>query len=324
MKARILVAVTAGLMAAVVLAAPSNRSARAKARSSNASQTAVNPYRRSPYVGALAFDFETGRTLFADRANVRAYPASVTKLMTAFLVLDDVKSGKVRLSDPVTASPTVTRLDVHLRQPSCTGLKPGAQMTVDELLKALMVNSANDAAIFLAEKCSGTWQDFVVRMNEKAKALGMTQTAYYNPNGLPPQNNAKDRKFNVSTCEDLAKLARALLEEHPGILKYTSLKTWKPTCLGRPLTDAKGNQITWVNHNNVMVKDKLKVINPDGTEATDGLKTGYIDAGGSSVILTGKRNGRRVVVIVLGSATRDERNEASRRLLADALDATSL
>ena len=196
-------------------------------------------------------------------------------------------------------------------------------MTVDELLKALMVNSANDAAIFLAERCCGSREAFVAKMNEKARALGMTQTAYYNPNGLPPAPTAKERKFNVSTCNDLAKLARGLLRDHPGILRYTSLKVWKPTCVGKPLTDAKGNQITWVNHNNVMVKNKLKVINPDGSEAADGLKTGYIDAGGSAVILTGTRKGRRAVVIVLGSASAAERDENARRMLTDALDSFS-
>ena len=311
------------LALAAALASPA---ATARPQVSGAVRTAyVNPYRRSPYVGALSMDARTGRVLSADRADARAYPASVTKLMTAFIVLDDVAAGKVSLSDPVVASPTTTKADVWLRQPSCTGLKPGSKMTVDELLKALMVNSANDAAIFLAERCSGTTAAFVDRMNAKAASLGMADTAYYNPNGLPPPPTAKERKFNVSTCYDLAKLARALLSEHPEILKYTSLKTWHPTCLGVPITDAKsGKPITWVNHNNVMVKDKLKVFNPDGKEASDGLKTGYIDAGGSSVILTGVRNGRRAIVVVLGSASSKERDEAARNLLSDALDSFSL
>ncbi len=278
-------------------------------------------YRKSPYVGALVTDADSGRVLFSDRADEIAYPASVTKLMTAFLVLDDVSAGRFALTDAVTVSPTRTKEDVHLRQASCTGLRAGAKMTVEELLKALLVNSANDAAIFLAEKCEGSWQAFVERMNAKARELGMSKTEYYNPNGLPPAPTARVKKFNRSTCADQAKLARALVKAHPGVLAYTSLKTWRPTCLGKPLTDRKGAPITWVNHNNVMVKDALKVINPDGTEAADGLKTGYIDAGGSSVVLTGKRNGHRVLVVVLGSASAKERDEKARLLLADALDA---
>ena len=318
------------LTALVLLVSSGAEAARTPVRSRPAPRPAVvarpaapapvNPYRQSPYVGALVLDADTGKVLFSDKADAKAYPASVTKLMTAFIVLDEVKAGRIRLSDPVTASPTMTKEDVHLRQPSCTGLRTGAQMTVDELLKALMVNSANDAAIFLAEKCSGSRAAFVERMNRKALSLGMTGTGYFNPNGLPPYQGAKERKFNYSTCNDQAKLALALLRTHPEILRYTSLKVWKPTCLGVPLTDAKGNQVTWVNHNNVMVKNVYKVMNLDGTEAADGLKTGYIDAGGSSVVLTGKRNGRRAVVIVLGSSSAKERDEKARHLLADALD----
>ena len=173
-------------------AASSRAAAKAPAKTSaKASAQDQNPYRRSPYVGALVFDAASGQILFSDRADARAYPASVTKLMTAYLVLDEVKAGRVRLTDVVAASPTATREDVWLRQPSCTGLRTGAQMTVDELLKALMVNSANDAAIFLAERCCGSREAFVAKMNEKARALGMTQTAYYNPNGLPPAPTAR-------------------------------------------------------------------------------------------------------------------------------------
>lgn len=311
-------------------ARPTARSSQAKRPATTAKATTpVNPHRRSPYVGALVIDATDGRVLVSDRAEVEAYPASVTKLMTAFLVLDDVTSGKLRLSDPVTVSPVTSATDRWLRQPSNTGLPAGAQMTVDELLRALMVHSANDAAIFLAEKCSGSWPAFVERMNAKARQLGMTKTAYYNPNGLPPAPGAKERRFNVSTCVDQAKLARALLKDHPNILTYTSLKTWRPTCLGQPMmvtdprTKTKVPCGAWINHNNVMVKDKLKVINTDGTEAVDGLKTGYIDAGGSSVVITGHNHDRRVIVVVLGSASAAERDAAARGFLTDALGALS-
>lgn len=271
-------------------------------------------HRRSPYVGAISVAAETGKVLFEDRADEEAYPASVTKLMTAFLVLDDVRDGKFALSDRVEASPVRTKLDRHLRQPSCIGLKAGESMTVDDLLLAMLVHSANDAAIFLAEKSAGTTEAFVVRMNAKAKTLGMERTRYYNPNGLPPPSWAKERSFNVSTCRDLVKLARALLKEHPEILKYTSVKVCD-------LTLPNGLPFKRVNHNNVMVKDKLKVINPDGTEAADGLKTGYIDAGGSSLVLTGTRKGRRAIVVVLGSASSKERDKNAHNLLSDALSA---
>lgn len=273
-------------------------------------------YRRSPYVGVISVDADTGRVLFAGNIDTPAYPASVTKLMTAFLVLDDVKAGRLSLADQVVASPTKTRRDVHLRQPSAIGLKPGQSVSVDTMLKAIMVKSANDAAVFLAEKCSGSMEAFVARMNEKARSLGMTSTRFYNPNGLPPYKRSQTDDFNVSTCRDLAKMARALIRTHPEILKYTSLKVCE---LNLPMQGA----VRFVNHNNVMVKDKLKVINPDGSEAADGLKTGYIDAGGSSVVITGRRGDKRAIVVVLGSDSAAERDDAAREKLRDALDALS-
>ena len=298
--------------------APSTRQAAARpAAKKPAAAPVQSRYRKSPYVGALSIDAVSGRTLFADNADVEAYPASITKLMTAFIVLDEVSAGRLKLTDQVTASPTHSRLDVHLRQPSCIGLKAGESMSVDDLLRVMLVHSANDAAVFLAEKCSGSVDAFVHRMNAKAKALGMASTKFYNPNGLPPPRSAKERNFNVSTCRDLALLARAILAEHSNMLRYTSIKTYEAT-----LPDGKKQR--FVNHNNVMVKDRLKVRNPDGSEAADGLKTGYIDAGGSSVVLTGKRGNRRAIVIVLGSTSAAERDAKAAALLEDALDALSL
>ena len=334
MKKTACIALAAALAAALapydMAAAPTRRAASRPAASPAAKSTAAKPaaakpaatpvqtrYRKSPYVGALSLDAVSGRTLFADNADVEAYPASITKLMTAFIVLDEVSAGRLKLTDQVTASPTRSRLDVHLRQPSCIGLKAGESMSVDDLLRVMLVHSANDAAVFLAEKCSGSVDAFVHRMNAKAKSLGMTSTKFYNPNGLPPPRNAKERNFNVSTCKDLALLARAILAEHSNILRYTSIKTYEATL-------PNGNKQRFVNHNNVMVKDRLKVRNPDGSEAADGLKTGYIDAGGSSVVLTGKRGGKRAIVVVLGSTSAAERDAKAAALLEDALDTLSL
>jgi len=291
--------------------------AQAKSSAQGESRPPQTQFRRSPYVGAIAVDASTGKVLFSRNTNAPAYPASITKLMTAFLVLDDVKAGRISLSDKVVASPTRTKLDVHLRQASHIGLKPGDSMSVDKLLELMLVHSANDAAVFLAEKCSGSMEAFVARMNAKARTLGMVSTCFYNPNGLPPMASDKERKFNVSTCSDLVLLARALLSEHPDILKYTSIKVASAEY-------PAGKQLRFVNHNNVMVKDKLKVINPDGSEAVDGLKTGFIEAGGSSVLLTGRRGGRRAIVVVLGSYSKYERDDAAAELLEDALDAISL
>ena len=275
-------------------------------------------HRGSPYVGALAADAKTGRILFEENADAEAYPASVTKLMTLLLVLEDVEAGKYALEDSVTATEDATRLS----EASWVDFRPGEKMTVDDLLTALMVKSANDAAVALGVNSAGSFDAFVARMNARAAELGMTHTKYYNPNGLPPVSHANNRvrkypwkSFNVSTCRDQMKLALELVKK-PQTFKYTSQKV-------AAVTDGRGQKLTFVNHNNVMVKNKQKVINPDGSEAVDGLKTGYIDAGGSSVVLTGKRGSARAVVVVLGSNTARERDDSASRLLSDALSALS-
>ncbi|MBR1921446.1 MAG: D-alanyl-D-alanine carboxypeptidase, partial [Kiritimatiellae bacterium] len=259
-------------------------------------------------------------------------PASVTKLMTLFLVLEDVHAGKYALDARAVATPDVNRCEA-----SWVGIRPGESMTVRDLCLALMVESANDAAIVLAVHSAGSLDAFVARMNARAAELGMTRTRYYNPNGLPP--NAKRRypwkSFNVSTANDQLRLALALLKL-PETLEFTSVKTcdlvktaggYRTSVTRRVNTPlrrtvlAPDEKIVMAlrNHNNVMVKDKQKIFNPDGTEAVDGLKTGYIDAGGSSVVITGSRGGRRAVAVVLGSSSAAERDEHAARLVSDAL-----
>ena len=254
--------------------------------------------------------------LFQANADSAAYPASVTKLMTLLLVLEDVEAGKYDFSTSIVATDEATRLS----EPSWLDLRPGQSMTVDDLLTALMVKSANDAAIALGVHSAGSFDAFVARMNARAKELGMTRTRYYNPNGLPPVSRDGNKvrrypwkEFNVSTCSDQLKLALELVKR-PQVFRYTSQKI-------ASVTDGSGQKQEFVNHNNLMVKNRQKVFNPDGTEAVDGLKTGYIDAGGSSIILTGKRGDSRAIVIVLGSASAKERDESAGRLLLDALDA---
>ncbi len=276
-----------------------------------AQPAAESPWRRTPYVGALAAD-EKGRVLFSANADQLARPASVTKLMTALLVLEDVAAGRYGFGDSVTPSAVV-----YKSEPSSMDLKPGVAVTVEQLLSGLMVRSANDSALALAEWSAkhdgspdgekGAVSRFVARMNARAAALGMTKTKYFNPNGLPPNKKFDTTDFNVTTCSDQLKLALALTER-PEIFRFTSLKTW-----------TMPNGQVAVNHNNVMVKDKLKIKGPDGKESVDGFKTGYINAGGSSVVLTGTRNGRRAFVIVLGSASAAMRDEQARNLMSDAL-----
>ncbi len=273
-------------------------------------------FRKTPYVGAIAVDVQTGRVLFERNADQVARPASVTKLMTLLLCLEDMHAMKYDVTTRVTASVRCSQ-----EKPSSVGLKAGQTMTVDDLLMSIMVKSANDAAVLLAENSTarnagreirpGDLQAFVVRMNNKAKELGMANTHYETPNGYPPKPGSK-RPFDTSTARDLVKLARAVLR-YPEIFRYTKTKL-------TTVTDGAGNPLKMVNHNNILVKDKQKILNEKGESEVDGLKTGYIDAGGSSIVLTGQRNGKRAVVIVLGSQTSKLRDSAARQLMVEALD----
>ena len=281
-----------------------------------AAQPIQSQFRRSPYVGAIAADAATGRIIFSDNADRKAYPASVTKLMTALLVLEDVEQGKYKLTDRATASVRAT-----FEQPSGVGIKPGQSMTIDDLLMALMVKSANDAAVVLAEHAAdGDLLKFIARMNARAKELGMASTQYDSPNGLPPYDAKRRPKkwrngYDSSTAADVLKLAREVVK-HQKIFKYTSTKI-------ATVTDGAGQPLKAVNHNNILVKDKQKILNEKGESEVDGLKTGYIDAGGSSIALTGVRNGRRALVVVLGSSTTKERDQYARTLMVRALEAVA-
>ena len=299
-----------------------------------ASAAKSSSHRRDPYVGAITADAASGRVIAADHETEEAYPASVTKLMTAFLVLEDVAAGRYSLTNMVVATPAV-----YMSEASWVGLKAGERMSVRDLMYAMLVESANDAAIALGVNSAGSFDAFVAKMNARAAELGMTRTRYYNPNGLPPNPGKRYpwKNFNVSTAADQLRLALEVVKL-PEIFEFTSVKTCDlvktpygyrvnvTRAVNRPQRTtrlARGETIvkTLKNHNNIMVKDKLKILNADGSETVDGLKTGYIDAGGSSIVLTGTRAGKRAVVVVLGSASADIREANAKRLLADALGA---
>ena len=299
-----------------------------------ASAAKTSSHRRDPYVGAIAADAASGRVITSDHEAEEAYPASVTKLMTAFLVLEDVAAGRYSLTNMVVATPAV-----YMSEASWVGLKAGERMSVRDLMYAMLVESANDAAIALGVNSAGSFDAFVAKMNARAADLGMTRTRYYNPNGLPPNSRKRYpwKNFNVSTAADQLRLALEVVKL-PKIFEFTSVKTCDlvktpygyrinvTRAVNRPQRTtrlARGETIvkTLKNHNRIMREDKLKLFNPDGSETVDGLKTGYIDAGGSSIVLTGTRAGKRAVVVVLGSASADIREANAKRLLAYALGA---
>lgn len=278
----------------------------------------------APYRGAIAIDADTGRVLFSDNMRRLAYPASVTKLMTFLLVLEDMQAGLYGPNDRAEASALAASME-----PSKVDLRPGQSMTIDDLLLCIMVKSANDAAEVLAEHSalrhrrrrgaptvnvppSELCAEFVERMNRRARELGMRDTRYASPNGLPPPGGSK-RGFDVSTAADLVELGKVVVRM-PKALSYTK----RPWC---KVTDGSGKPLLLAAHNYFLPGTKDK----DGLGAPvpgcDGLKTGYTAASGSSIMLTASRNGRRVIVVVLGSAGRHNREKAAGAILRDALDA---
>lgn len=282
----------------------------------------------TPYRGAIAVDADNGRVLFADNVDRTGYPASCTKIMTFLLVMEDVAAGRYSVSDRAVASAYAASME-----PSSVGLMAGQSMTIDDLLYSLMVKSANDAAIVLAEYsayrlrgrkappqssiASAELVDaFVSRMNRRARELDMRSTRYASPNGLPPGPGIRGKDFDVSTARDLSRLARAVAAT-PGALRYCSPAS-------KAVVDGKGEKLLLQNHN-YFVKGN---VDPkrccESLPECDGLKTGYTQASGSSIVLTAKRRGRRVVVVVLGSSSRAGREAAADALVRDALASVSL
>jgi D-alanyl-D-alanine carboxypeptidase (penicillin-binding protein 5/6) len=244
---------------------------------------------REPYTGAIVVDAGSGEVLFEDRADETCYPASVIKLMDLLLVLEDVERGAARLSDPVIATAEAARMggsQVYLREHE--------SFSADEMLYALMVQSANDAAVALALWRAGSKEAFVERMNRRAAELGMEHTRFASVHGLPP---GKGQQPDVSTARDLARLGRALVAR-PDVLRYTSTEV-------RMFRDGS---FEMRNHNHLL-----------GQGGCDGLKTGYFKAAGYSILATAAREDRRVVAAVVGCVSRDTRDRTAARLLAEGL-----
>lgn len=250
---------------------------------------------RDPYVAALAVDADSGRVFFSKNADAPAWPASVLKIMTMAVVLDQVARGRISLDEMVQ----VTREAASMGG-SQVYLDPKEQFSVEDLLYALMVQSANDAAVALAIHVAGSKAAFVQMMNDKAEQLGMTGSKFYSVHGLPP---GKGQNVDVTTANDLALLSRSLVKD-PLVLKFTSVKE----------RDFRGGEFIMRNHNKLLGQ----------VNGCDGLKTGYFKAAGFSIVATAAHDGHRVISIVLGSRDRRVRDTRARELLQQGFAAIRL
>ncbi len=215
----------------------------------------------------LVIEAETGKVLFAQNAGHPWYPASVTKLMTAYVTLHAVKEGRVSLDQPLTVSANAVA-----QSPVKMGFAAGTQVTVDNALKMLMVKSANDIAVVLAEGVGGSIEGFADQMNWQARRLGMMQSSFVNPNGLPADDQ-------ITSARDLAILARALIREFPEYDYY-----WH-------LPGIRMGKMVQRNYNTLIGR----------YPGADGMKTGFICAAGFNLVASATRDGRRLIAVVLGA-----------------------
>ena len=239
---------------------------------------------------SIVIDAASGRVLSAVDPDEPRRPASLAKVMTAFLVFDAVAEGRARLSDTLVISPNAAAAP-----PSKIGLPPGTRITLEQALLAIITKSANDVAVAIAEHFAGSEPAFARLMTLKARSIGMRETVFRNASGLP------DRE-QVTTARDMATLGRRIILDHPGFYRYFATEQFR----------FRGK--VHRNHN-------LRLLT--GYEGTDGIKTGFIRESGFNVLVSAERDGRRVVAAVFGGATAEERDRHVASLLDDAFGGTA-
>lgn len=239
-----------------------------------------------PYASAFVIDADTGETLFSKNPDLPVYPASTLKLMVLLVILDQIEQGRLQLDEMVQVT-----VEAYKMGGSQVYLDPKEQFPLEELLYALMIQSANDAAVALASHVAGSKDAFVALMNEKANELGMKNTMFHSVHGLPP---AKGQKVDVTTARDFAILSRHL-SKLPEVYKYTGTK----------VRDFRDGEFIMRTHNHLL----------DKVIGCDGFKTGYFTKAGFSISATAQRNGVRLIAIVMGSKNRKVRDAQAIALL---------
>lgn len=246
--------------------------------------TAARPRRAKPlekYRSAMVMDADTGQILYAENADRPVPPASVTKVLSLYLVYEALSEGSVHVQDKIRISKKAWRT-----KGSRMFLEPGSEATLEELIKGVCVVSANDASVALAEYIAGDTDKFVDRMNAKARQLGMFHSRFRNPHGLPA-------KGQVTTARDIAILSRDYLRRFPQSLQVHSTQS---------LTY---HNITQHNHNLLLTR----------YPGTDGIKTGFVHAAGYNLAATAVQGNTRLIAVVLGSRTPGIRLRETIRLL---------
>lgn len=248
---------------------------------------AAAPQAHAEKYASIVVDMDTGEVLHSRHADALRYPASLTKVMTLYMVFDELEAGRMTLDQRLSVSRNAANAS-----PSKLGLRPGSTIRVSDAINALITKSANDAAVVIAENIGGSESRFAQLMTTKAATLGLTSTTFRNASGLP---NSLQR----STARDMAILAEAVMRDHAGYYHYFSEQKF-----------AYGGR-TYKNHNELLGKVK----------GVDGIKTGYTRASGFNLMASAHRDGRRVIAVMLGGQTSKSRNAHVEQLIEAAFDA---
>jgi D-alanyl-D-alanine carboxypeptidase len=242
-----------------------------------------------PNYSAIVVDANSGNVLHAASPDAIRHPASLTKIMTLFMLFERLEAGTITLE-------TRLRVSEHASEQSPTklGLSEGTTISVEDAIKGMITRSANDAAVVVAENLAVSEEEFARQMTRKARALGMTRTVYRNASGLPDSEQ-------VTTARDQAILGRAIQERFPRYYRYFSIRSFT----------FRGRQIA--NHNRLLGR----------VEGVDGIKTGYTRASGFNLVTSLRRDGRYVVAVVMGGTSAGARDARMRQLLAQHVDSAS-
>lgn len=233
---------------------------------------------------------QTGKVIHAENASTSVHPASLTKIMTLYILFEDLASQKISFNSLIKVSKKASK-----QSPSKLGIPAGSTIQVKDALLAMVTRSANDMAVALAERLSGSVESFVKRMNATAQALHMTQTHFENPSGLP-------NKHQVTSALDMAKLSQALVKKFSIYYRYFNTKSFQ----------YKGEEIR--NHNKLLGK----------IEGLDGIKTGFVCASGFNIATSAVRNGRRLISVVMGGETAKWRDQRVTQLLEAGFESYSI
>jgi len=243
----------------------------------------------TPPYAAIVLDANSGNVLHSAKADELRHPASLTKIMTLYLLFERLEAGKLRLDSPLPVSEHASA-----QAPTKLGLKPGQSIEVEDAIRGLVTKSANDAAVVVAEAIGGSERDFAEMMTLKAHAIGMSRTIYRNASGLPNDEQ-------VTTARDQALLGRAIQERFPRHYRY----------FATPSFTYRGQ--TMRNHNQLLGQ----------VEGMDGIKTGYTQASGFNLVASVRRNNRHVVSVVMGGTSAGARDARMRSLIEEYIVAAS-